>query len=358
MCHKFKNDTIEKMPKTLDRYIQSVMTEKQIPGMSVAVVREGEPLLAKGYGIANLEHSVPATEKTVYEIASIGKTFTAFVVMLLIEEGLIELDRAIANYLDNFPPAWHSVTIRHILSHQSGLPSYTDVDNYWQDIFQSNLSQAEIIALVKDLPLKFLPGEYISYDNTGYYLLGMMLEQITKQPYADLIQDRLFKPLGMNSTRMNNPKEIVPNRASGYRLPNDKLINKPYYSPSVTYSAGGQLSSIEDLIKYERELYRPTLVEQSTLNLMWTPNFPLHNDNWRKQGYVAGLGWWVINYDNRQVVSHNGSILGFAGNITRYIDDGITVILLCNLDKIARPDVIAKEIAGYYCPDISNLPVF
>ena len=267
------------MLKTLDEYIQDVMTEKQIPGISVAVIREGEPLLAKGYGIANLEHSVPATEKTVYEIASVGKTFTALVVLMFVEAGLIELDRAIADYLDNLPPAWHSVAVRHILSHQSGLPSYTEVDNYWKDIFQSNLSQTEIIALVKDLPLKFPPGEYVSYDNTGYYLLGMMLEQITNQPYADLIQDRLFKPLGMNSTRMNNPKEIVPNRASGYRLPSDRLINKPYYSPSVTYSAGGQLSSIEDLIKYERELYSPTLVEQPLLNLMWTPNFPLHNDN-------------------------------------------------------------------------------
>jgi D-alanyl-D-alanine carboxypeptidase len=136
----------------IDEYIQNIMTEKQIPSMSVAVVREGTPLLVRGYGIANLEHSVPATEKTVYEVASVGKTFTAFVVMMLVEDGVIELDRAIADYLDNLPLAWHSVTIRNILSHQSGLPRYTDVENYWQDIIRYELSQAEIIGLVRDLP--------------------------------------------------------------------------------------------------------------------------------------------------------------------------------------------------------------
>lgn len=341
----------------VDKYIKNVMTERQIPGLSVAVVKEGEPLLMKGYGIANLEHSVPATEKTVYEVASVGKTFTAFVVMMLVEAGAIELDKAIAYYLDNLPSAWHSVTVKQILSHQSGLPSYTDVENYWTDIIRYELSQAEIIALVKGLPLKFEPGEYFSYDNTGYYLLGMMLEQITNKSYADLMQELLFEPLDMNATKMNNPREIVPYRASGYRLPRNELINKPYYSPSVTYSAGGQLSSIEDMVKYERELCNPTLLQQSTLDLMWTPHFPSRRKNWQQHGYVVGMGWWMPNYPNRQVVAHNGSIVGFASNITRFIDDRFSVILFCNLDKIVRPDAIALEIAGYYCPALATLPI-
>ncbi|MEM8780777.1 MAG: serine hydrolase domain-containing protein [Cyanobacteria bacterium P01_G01_bin.49] len=340
----------------IDEYIRDVMTQKQIPGLSVAVVREGEPILMKGYGIANLEHSVLATEKTVYEVASVGKTFTATVVMMLVEEGVIKLDNAIADYLDNFPSAWYLVKIEHILSHQSGIPDYTEAENYW-DITPLDLSKAEILALVKDLPLKFRPGEHYGYDNTGYYLLGMMLEQITGQSYADLIQERLFKPLGMNSTKMNNPREIVPHRASGYRLPKDKLINKPYYSPSVTYSSGGQLSSIEDMVKYEQELFSPTLLQQSTLDKMWTPHFPLHNEHWQQQRYTAGLGWQIVNYPSKQVVGHNGSIVGFASNITRFIDDRLTVIVFCNLDKISRPDAIAKEIAGYYCPAIASLPI-
>ena len=345
----------------IDKHIQNVMTEKRIPGMSIAVVRQGEPLLMKGYGMANLEHSVSATEKTVYEIASVGKTFTAFVVMMLVEEGVIDLDRAIADYLDDLPTAWHSVTLKHILSHQSGLPSYTEVDNYWKDVIRYELSQAEIIDLVRDLSLMFQPGEYSSYDNTGYYLLGMMLEQITGKSYGDLMQERLFKPLGMKATKMNNPREIVPHRASGYRLPKDKLINKPYYSPSVTFSGGGQLSSIEDMVKYERELCNPTLLQQSTLNLMWTHHPPSRRENWQPEKYAGflrvGLGWLMPDYPDKQVVGHNGSIVGFASNITRFIDDRITVILFCNLDRIIRPDAISKKIAGYYSSDIASLPI-
>ena len=345
----------------IDEYIQNTMTEKQIPGMSIAVIKEGKPLLVKGYGIANLEHSVSATEKTVYEIASVGKTFTAFVVMMFVEAGVIELDGAIANYLDDLPPAWHSVKVRHILSHQSGLPSYTGVENYWTEIIRLNLSQTEIINLVKDMPLMFKPGEYFSYDNTGYYLLGMMLQHITGIDYAELMQERLFQPLDMNSTKMNNPNEIVPHRASGYRLPKDKLINKPYYSPSVTFSAGGQLSCIEDMVKYERELYNPTLLQQSTLDLMWTHHPSSSRKIWQPERYAgylrAGLGWLMPDYQNKPVVGHNGSIVGFAGNITRFIEDRLTVILFCNLDKIIRPDAIVKEIANYYCPALASLSI-
>lgn len=345
----------------IDEYIQDVMTKQQIPGMSVAILKEGELLLMKGYGMANLEHSVLATEKTVYEVASVGKTFTASVVMMLVEEGVIELDRAIAKYLDNLPTAWHSVTVRDVLSHQSGLPSYTEVENYWTDVIRYRLSQTEIIDLVRDLPLMFQPGEYYSYDNTGYYLLGMMLQQITGKSYADLMQERLFKPLNMTATRMNNPNEIVPHRSSGYHWHKDKLINKPYYSPSVTFSAGGQLSSIEDMAKYELELCNPTLLQQLTLDLMWTHHPPSSKKIWQPERYAgylrAGLGWFMPDYPNKRVVAHNGSIVGFVSNITRFIDNRLTVILFCNLDKIIRPDAIAKEIANYYCPALAPFSI-
>jgi D-alanyl-D-alanine carboxypeptidase len=337
----------------IDDYIQAIMTQNQIPALSVAVVQEGEPVLVKGYGWANLEHSVPATERTVYEIASVGKTFTATLIMMLVEEGVISLDDAIANYLDNIPPAWQPVTIKHILSHQSGIPSYTDAKSYWE-ITRLDLSKSEILALVTDLPLKFQPGELSAYDNTGYYLLGLMLENMTGQSYGDLLRDRIFTPLGMNATVMNHSRDIVPHRASGYRWLNDKLVNKPYYSPSVTYSAGGQLSSVEDMVKWEQALYNATVLRQSTLDLMWTSHPPNLNNDWNKLKYVAGLGWWIINYGDRRVVAHNGSILGFASNITRFIDDKITVILFCNLDRVTRPDAIAKEIAGYYCPSLAR----
>lgn len=338
----------------IDDYIQSTMAREHIPGLSVAVVQEGEPILVKGYGLANVEHSVPATESTVYEIASIGKTFTATVTMMLVEEGVISLKDLIVDYLENPPEAWRPVTLKHILSHQSGIPSYTDAKNYW-DITRLDLSKAEILALVTELPLKFQPGDYSAYDNTGYYLLGLMLEKVTGQTYSELLRDRIFAPLGMNATRMNEPAAIVPHRAAGYRWQNDTLCNKPYYSPSVTYSAGGQLSSIADMIQWEKALCHETLLKQSTLNLMWTPQLSTLGQEWEKQRFAAGLGWFVLNYGERGVVGHNGSILGFATNITRFIDDKLTIILFCNLDTIIRPDALAKEIAGYYSPTLAKL---
>ncbi|OUL34295.1 serine hydrolase [Nostoc sp. T09] len=338
----------------IDDYIRDIMTKNQIPGLSVAVVQEGEEILVKGYGLANVEHCVPATEKTVYEIASVGKTFTATGTMMLVEEGVISLDEAIADYLDYLPLAWQSVTIKQILSHQSGIPNYTHAPNYWE-ITRLDLSKSEILALVTDLPLKFPPGEFSAYDNTGYYLLGLMLEKLTKQSYGDLLRKQIFEPLGMNATVMNHPRDIVLHRAAGYRFLEGKLVNKPYYSPSVTYSAGGQLSSVEDMVKWEQALYRATLLKQATLDLMWTPHPPNSGDDWEKLRYVAGLGWWISNYSDRRVVGHNGSILGFASNITRFIDDKITVIVLCNLDRVSRPDAIAKEIAGYYCPELTKI---
>lgn len=338
----------------IDDYIQEIMNKNQIPGLSVAVVREGEGVLVKGYGLANVEHGVPASEKTVYEIASVGKTFTATATMMLVEAGVISLEDAIAQYLDNIPVAWQQVTIKQILSHQSGLPNYTEVANYWE-ISRQDLSKSEILALVTDLPLKFPPGEFSAYDNTGYYLLGLILEAVTQQSYADLLQQLIFQPLGMSATVMNHPRDIVLHRASGYSFFQGKLVNKPYYSPAVTYSAGGQLSTVEDMVKWEQALCNATLLQPATLDLMWTPHPANQGGNWEKSRYIAGLGWWVLNYDHRRVVGHNGSILGFASNITRFIDDKITVIVLSNLDKIARPDAIAKKIADYYCPELRKV---
>ncbi|MBD2313892.1 beta-lactamase family protein [Desertifilum sp. FACHB-1129] len=340
----------------IDDYLQTIMAQHHIPGLSVAAIQEGETVLIKGYGLANVEHAVSATEHTVYEIASIGKTFSAIATLMLVEEGMISLSDRIIDYLDDPPEAWQPVTLKHILTHQSGIPSYTDAPNYWE-LTRLELSKAEVLGLVSDLPLKFPPGQESAYDNTGYYLLGLMLEKVMGKTYGEVLRDRIFAPLGMNATQMNNPAHIVPHRASGYQWRNNQLHNKPYYSPSVTYSAGGQLSSVADMVKWEKALYNQTLLQPATLEQMWMPYPSVRGNEWEDRRYALGLGWFILNYGDRRVVGHNGSILGFASNITRFIDDRISVIVLCNLDRIARPDAIAKTIAGYYCPSLAELPL-
>ena len=184
-----------------------------------------------------------------------------------------------------------------------------------------------------------------------------MIERVTRQSYAEALRDRILTFLGMTATGMNDPGENVLHRAADYRWEHttQTLRNKPYYSPSVTHAAGGQLSTIADLVKWEQALQQGTLISQSGLEAMWQPQLSTHGNEWEHLRYAVGLGPFVLNYQGRRVVGHNGSILGFARNITRFMDDNITAIVLCNLDNISRPDAIALEIAGYFCPQLTNV---
>lgn len=339
----------------IDEYITTQMANYPIPGLSAAVVIEGTPVLMKGYGWANLELSVPATEHSVYEIASVSKTFTATTTMMLVENNEISLDDSITRFLDTSPPAWKPITIKHILCHQSGIRDYLGVPEYWQTT-RLDVPREQIIGLVSQLPLMFAPGESWSYDNTGYYLLGFMLEKVSGKPYDALLRELIFKPLEMNVTVMNSPAAIIKNRAAGYRLENNTLYNKEYYSPSGTFSSGGWLSSVADLVKWEAALYSEKLLKRTTLEQMWTPHESVRR-NEHSSGFTQGLGWYIPSYPKRKVVTHNGGIKGFSANMTRFIDDSITVILLCNLECMARPDVISKGIAEYFIPGLASEPL-
>lgn len=340
----------------IDEYIENLRIARSIPGLSVAVVKEDIPLLIKGYGLANVELSVPATENSIYELASVGKTFTATATMMLVEQNKISLKDSITDYLDNPPAAWRSVTLKHILCHQSGIPSYTSVAEYWKKT-RLDVSRNEILALVSELPLMFSPGEYWSYDNTGYYLLGFMLEKVSGRPYEVLLKELIFDPLEMNETVINDPAAIIENRVAGYRLENNILQNKEYYSPSNTYSAGGWISSVADMVKWETAICSEKILKKSTLKQMWQPYESQKGNEREKYSFTYGLGWHIPNYSDKLVVGHNGSIKGFATNITRYIDDKVTVILLCNLENIERPDAIAKSIAEQFIPHLAEIPL-
>lgn len=337
----------------IDKYVKNLMAEHSIPGVSVGVVRDGNPVLMKGYGLANVELSVPVTEQSVYELASISKPFTATATMMLVEEKAISLDDSITDYLPDSPAAWKPVTLRHILSHQSGIPSYTSVADYWKTTRQ-DISKHEIIALVAELPLMFAPGDRWSYDNTGYYLLGFMLEKVSGKPYEEFLHERIFAPLEMNATVMNNPAAIIKNRVSGYRLENKILYNKEYYSPSGTYAAGGWLSSIADMVKWEAAMCTKKLLNQSTWEQMWMPYETTYGNEREKYGFTQGLGWHLPNYTKRKVLSHNGAIKGFSTNMSRFVDDKITVIFLCNLEGIQRPDIFTKAIAEHFVPALAQ----
>jgi CubicO group peptidase (beta-lactamase class C family) len=334
----------------IDDYIRSRMELRHIPGLSVAVVKEGKVLLAKGYGLANVELSVPATEHTVYQLASITKQFTATAVLMLIEEGKISLDDVITKHLDGLPATWSGVTIRHLLNHTSGIKSYTSAPNFSKTA-RKDYTKEEIIKLIADAPIDFAPGDRWAYNNTGYFLLGMLIEKVSGKEYGAFLNERIFQPLAMTSTRVNELTEIIKNRATGYTWQNNRLWNGEYVSPTQPFSAGALISTVLDLTKWDAALHSEKVLKQSSLEQMWTPT--KLNDG-RKMSY--GFGWYMDVYRTRRRIVHGGGIQGFSTYICRFLDDRLTVIVLANQDG-GRTESLAAGIAEFFIPALrENAP--
>lgn len=323
----------------VDDFIQVEMKRHQIPGLSLAVLKNGKILKAKGYGLANIEWSVPATPETVYQLASITKCFTATAVMQLVEDGKLTLNDRISAHLPDLPKAWSEVTVWHLLTHSSGITSYTQFAAI-ADNPEKHFNPAEMIALVADLPLEFRPGERYNYSNTGYYLLGVLIEKRSGQGYGPFLEERIFKPAGMADTRVNDFSDIIPRRAAGYVLREGRIRNGVFVNPSQPYAAGALVTSASDLAKWDAALYTDKIVKQSTLQQMWTTADlgPLSN---------YGLGWGIRERQGRRWVQHNGGIIGFSTHMRRYLDRGLTIIVLANLSGRA---IYAEEIAEALVP--------
>lgn len=334
----------------VDEYVQKQLQQRHIPGASVAVVKDGKVVLAKGYGLANVELNVPASETTAYQLASVTKQFTATAIMMLVEEGKVALDDKLPKFVENTPAAWANVTVRHLLNHTSGIKSYTSVPSFALNL-RKDYTKAEIIKLAADAPMDFAPGEKWQYNNTGFFLLGMIIEKVSGKEYGAFLNERIFQPLGMSATRVNNLTEIIPQRAMGYTWRNNKLFNGEYTSPTQPYAAGALISNVLDVAKWDAALYTEQLVKRATLEQMWTPT--KLNDG-KEQPY--GFGWGVDTYRTRKRISHGGGIPGFSTFIARFVDDKLTVIVLSNLDGGAA-EALSSGIAEFYLPAlVANAP--
>jgi D-alanyl-D-alanine carboxypeptidase len=331
----------------VDAYVQRVMAKRHIPGASVAVVKDGKVVLAKGYGLASVELGVPATADTVYQLASVTKTFTATAIMLLARDGKLSLDDKITERLPDLPEAWKGVTVRHLLSHTSGIKSYTSVKDFHKST-RKDFAPHEILGLVAKEPLEFRPGEKWDYSNTGYFLLGMLIEKTAGKPYGEFMAERVFQPLEMTRTRANDLRAIVPNRAQGYEWDGKDLRNGEYVSPSQPYAAGMLLSSVNDLVKWDAALSGHTLLDEKSLERMWTPT---RLSDGSEAGY--GCGWEISKVNGHRRVSHGGGIKGFSTEFARFPDDRLTVIVLTNAEG-GHAGAIARKIAGQFVPELAE----
>ena len=330
----------------VDDYVERVMTKRHVPGVSLAVVKDGRVVLAKGYGLANVELVVPATADTVYQLASVTKTFTATAILMLEKDGKLSLDDKITERLPDLPEAWDGVTVRHLLNHTSGIKSYTSVEGF-DKTARKDYSHREILDLVAQEPMEFAPGERWNYCNTGYFLLGMLIEDVTGKPYGEFLAERVFAPLGMDRTRVNDLRAVIEGRAQGYHWDGKALSNGEYVSPSQPFAAGALVSSVADLVKWDAALAGHTLLDEATQERMWAPTKLAEGE----AGY--GLGWELGEANGHRLVSHGGGIPGFATKVSRFVDDNLTVIVLTNADG-GHADQLARGVAGFFVPELAE----
>ncbi len=327
----------------VDDYIKTALDKQKIPALSIAIVRNGEVVKARGYGLANVELNVAASPETIYQSGSVGKQFTATAVMMLVEDGKIALDDKINKYFTDAPERWSSITVRHLLTHTAGTTDYPkDFD------FRRDYTEADLLRKAAEIPLAFAPGEKWSYSNMGYAMLGILISKVTGKFYGEFLQKRIFKPLGMNTARIISEADIIPNRAAGYRQEKGELKNQAWVSPSMNTTADGSLYlTVLDMAKWDAALYTEKLLKKSSLDQMWTP-VKLNNGKTKQYGF----GWAFEDVRGHKIIEHGGAWQGFTSHIARYVDDKLTVIVLVNRAG-ANPGAIAHGIAGLYNPELA-----
>ena len=330
----------------VDSFITAEMQRQHIPGVALAVVRDGRIVLAKGYGFANLEHQVPVKPETIFQSGSVGKQFTATAVMMLVEAGRVSLDDPITKYFPDAPESWKAITVRHLLTHTAGTTDYPDDFDFRRDY-----TEDELLARAEAIPLAFKPGDQWGYSNLGYLLLGVLIHKVTGEFYGDFLQERVFRPLGMNTARVMSEADIIPNRAAGYRLVEGEIKNQEWVSPSMNTTADGSLYlTVLDMAKWDAALYTERLLKQSSLDQMWTP-VKLNGGTTKPYGF----GWGLREVGGHRIIEHGGAWQGFKSYIARYVDRRLTVIVFANLEQ-ADPGKLAHGVAALYDPELAPPP--
>ena len=312
----------------ISAYVVSEMAAQQIPALSLAVLQSGNLLFAQGYGQASLELAVKADERTVYGLASISKTFAAAALMLLVADGQCQLDDAIRLYLPESPASWSPITLRHLLAHASGLPFQVRFEQYGaceKFLYRLDVTQEEFLRAAVKMPLEFPPGTQTKYSNTGYFLLEIIIERISGTSYSQWLASRIFLPLSMTSTRINDPAALIPRRAASYSLENGILKNADYTSAEWYGAPNGLVSSIMDMARWDAALTTGQVLSFSFLQQIWEPTI-LAN------GKIAefGLAWKVQGHESGKLVSHTGGGSGFSAYHARFLDAHVSIILLAN----------------------------
>lgn len=316
----------------MEEVVQSFVGKKQFMG-SVLVARGSDILLDKGYGFANLEWNIPNASQTKFRLGSITKQFTAASILLLQERGKLDVNDQVKKYMRDAPAVWDKITIFNLLTHTAGIPNFTDFPDY-PSIEPFAKTPEKLVALFRDKPLDFQPGEKFNYSNSGYVLLGYLIEKISGQKYGQFVQENIFKPLGMPDSGYDSNAAVVQNRASGYSLSANGLVNAGYINMTIPLSAGGLYSTVDDLLRWEQSLFGGKLLSSASLTEMTTPF---------KNDYAFGLRVRKVN--GHRLIDHNGGIEGFNTYLAYYPEDKVIVVVLGNVNGFA-PTEIAQDLGA------------
>jgi CubicO group peptidase (beta-lactamase class C family) len=329
-CGGIKREKISMRDSQIDDIVRARFDSQGLAlGVAVAVVKNGSVVHCQGYGLANLEWRCPITPETVFRLGSISKPMTAQAILLLEQQGKLSLDDALTQYLPAYPMHGYTISLRHLLTHTSGIPCYTEQEDFGMHYRQGDLSHDELLSLFKDLPLECEPGTRYNYSNSGYYLLGMIIETVSGKSYGEFVHDAIFEPLGMvHSCYMDN-EPIILHRAEGYRQMGQVYQHSRYISMKFPFAAGALGSTLEDLIRWDAALREGRLLDQQTQQGMYTRT-KLADGEISSYGY----GWGIDNYHGRRRVGHGGGISGFSTYLARFVDDAATVILLSNIEGL------------------------
>src|SRR6266404_367970 len=322
-----------------DAYMSALAKQQRFNG-TVMMAKDGRVLFKKGYGMANFEWDIPNAPSTKFRLGSITKQFTSMCIMQLEERGLLKIDDPIGKYLTDYPkPVADKVTIHHLLTHSSGIPSYTDDPTFFAKRSILPLTTQEMIDSFKDKPLDFEPGSKFHYDNSGYFLLGAIIEKVSGKKYEAYLQENIFGPLGMKDSGYDHPGPILKNRASGYQQGPNGMINAPYLDMGLPYAAGSLYSTVEDLYLWDQALYTEKLIKRASLDRIYKPQIEAQG-----MGHY-GYGWGISTVKGHANVAHGGGINGFATFISRFPEDHVVFIYLRNVTS-PLPQKMNDDLAG------------
>lgn len=326
-----------------EEYVRRYVDDGRFIG-AVLVARDGEPLFRKAYGPANVEWGIANAPDTKFRIGSVTKQFTAVAILQLAESGKLTLDDPVAKHYPEAPATWEKVTVRHLLTHTSGIPSYTDLPDFFAKRSRQPMTPVEVVKLTQDQPLLFEPGAQWKYNNTGYVLLGHLVERVSGMSYADYLRKNLLDRADLKDTGYDVSADVLPKRAAGYRGPATKLQNAPYLDMTLPHAAGSLYSTVDDLDRWARALEGDRLLKAASRKELTTP---------LKGDYALGVA--VKPHAGRPAVSHGGGINGFSSYLLRLPEQKLTVAVLANVEGGA-PGKIAHDLASLALGEKVELP--